>query len=171
LTATSRGSTRVAADERSSSPIPSLAACSCFAAGAARRSASWSMTVKDSGWLRSGFRRGSSCGGRAETSPESAIFRDVFAANLQNVRSALAGQLVRRELVVAWSILRRKTDRISSPRAASCKLAGSSRFSAMPQAHRAAYFYLGFSSASDRRYAAVSAVAGIEYTTWPPWHN
>ena len=43
---------------RNSRPIPSPAACLCSAAGVARRSASWSMTAKDFGWRRSGFRRG-----------------------------------------------------------------------------------------------------------------
>ena len=56
--------------------------------------------------------------------PESPISPAASDANLQNVRSALADQLVRQGLVVASSVLRRKTDLISSPRATSCKLAG-----------------------------------------------
>jgi hypothetical protein len=50
----------------------------------------------------------------------------VFGANVQNVHSVVADQLVRQGLVVALSVLRRKTDLISYPRATSCKLAGSS---------------------------------------------
>ena len=65
--------------------------------------------------------------------PESPISPAASDANLQNVHSVLADQLVRQGLVVASSVLRRKTDLISSPWATSRKLAGSS-----PYLHRTA---------------------------------
>ena len=48
---------------------PFSGVCLCFAAGVERRSASWFMTGKGSGWRRSGYRKGGLCGGQAETSP------------------------------------------------------------------------------------------------------
>src|ERR1051326_1870416 len=61
--------------------------------------------------------------------PESALSPAASGANLQNVPSVLADQLVRQALFVASSVLRRKTDLNSSPRVTSCKLAASSRYS------------------------------------------
>src|SRR5262249_23801967 len=61
------------------------------------------------------------------TAPEWAISPAASDANLQNVHSVLADPLVRQGLVVASSVLRRKTDLISYTRATSCKLAGSSQ--------------------------------------------
>src|SRR5664280_2962241 len=49
--------------------IRSRVVCLCSAAGVERRSASWFMTGKGSGWRRSGYRKGGLCGGQAETSP------------------------------------------------------------------------------------------------------
>src|ERR1019366_10760318 len=44
--------------KRNSRQIPSRVACLCSAAGVEPRSASWSMMGKDSGWRRSGCRKG-----------------------------------------------------------------------------------------------------------------
>lgn len=62
---------------RNCRPIRSPGACLRFEAGEERRFAFWSVTGKDSGWRRSGCRRGVSCGGRAAISPResSALIR------------------------------------------------------------------------------------------------
>ena len=93
----------------------------------------------------------------ATEAPESAICPAASGATLQNVHSVLADQLVRQGLVVASSVLRRKTDLISHPRATSCKPAGSSRFTPQPEDRRRKYTTVaatmrsGISGTSARR--------------------
>ena len=58
-----RGSAR-----RSSLRIRSPAVFSCFGAAAGPRSGCSAMTARDTGWRRSGSRKGGSCGGRKSSS-------------------------------------------------------------------------------------------------------